>query len=35
MQQRGGFHLAVAMYKNRRKPILTPLCSIGQTAVKP
>ena len=36
VKKRGEFHLAFAMYKNRPKtPVLTPLCSIGQTIEKP
>ena len=33
-QQRGEIHLAVAMYKTAQDPILTPLCSMGQTSEK-
>jgi len=33
--KRGGFHLAFAMYKNRQKPFLTPMRSMGQTSENP
>ena len=35
VKKRGEFHLAFAMYKNRRNPFLTPMRSVGQTAFKP